>query len=400
MSDPGFFAAISGAVSRRSLRARFALSASGLIAIMGLLMLAVVYLAMRYLPYYEASWQPGATTLSAAPSAAAPTDIVQGHAVAAGIVVASESDFVRILLIISGVAVVVIGAVGAAASWLLAGRLLQPLRDLAAVADQARRGSLAHRIGRRGPNDELQTLSDTFDSMLGELERTLARHERFAANASHEIRTPLATTKALLEVARDEEHSPQVAMLISRLTVTNDRLIDTTNALLALATTSDRSLRRESVNLKPLVDDELRLLAAEIRSRDIRVRNGVVASVVNADRELVGLLVGNLVRNAVRHNNDGGYLRIDTYIDDDAVRFIVENSGRVLDTETLAIMSEPFYRATPRTTEPGSVAGHGLGLALASSIVDAHAGSMVFEAIPAGGLRVTVRLPAATRSGT
>ena len=119
---------------------------------------------------------------------------------------------------------------------------------------QAANGSLSHRIGLEGRNDEFRELADDFDAMLARLEAHVAEQQRFAANASHELRTPLAITQTLLEVARkdpDRGHGE----LLDRLHAVNTRAIDLTEALLLLSRADQRSFAREAVDLSLVAEE-------------------------------------------------------------------------------------------------------------------------------------------------
>ncbi|MEZ5179893.1 MAG: HAMP domain-containing protein, partial [Acidimicrobiales bacterium] len=105
---------------------------------------------------------------------------------------------------------------GLAGGWVLAGRMLAPLARITEATRLAARGSLSHRIELDGRQDEFRELADAFDAMLGRLEAHVAEQQRFAANASHELRTPLATTKALLDVARQDPDA-DAEQLVARL---------------------------------------------------------------------------------------------------------------------------------------------------------------------------------------
>jgi two-component system sensor histidine kinase VanS len=377
--------------TRTSIRARFAYATAGLIAAVGALMVLTVYLFMRYVPNYQLT---GVTAANPSPRTSAPlppVGVVHSTPVETGIVVTSEADVLRVLLICCIVALVVLGSLGAWASWLLAGRMLQPLRALGAAAEQARMGSLSHRIHRRGPNDELQTLSDSFDDMLDQIERTLAVHQRFAANASHELRTPLSTTKALLQVAQSEPNPPGVTLLLERLTETNERLIETTSALLDLATSRDEQIVLGPTALDPIVDAEIETLADEIAEKSIRVDMNLEQTEVLGDTRLLRLLVGNLLRNAVRHNRNGGDIGVTlTRSDGGGPLLIIENSGNPVSADALVKMTEPFYRARGRTVEEGTRQGHGLGLAIVANIAEVHEAELRLEARAEGGMRVVV----------
>lgn len=413
MSDAAVPASSPAEAPGRSIRARFAIATAALIVSMGVLMIAVVYLAMRYIPNYQLTGVTGSTGSGALlPSGVGtpPAEVIAAEPIDTGIVISSSSDVLHVLLVTSLIALLVLGGLGAWASWALAGKMLQPVRELAVAVDEARRGSLGHRIRRNGPDDELKRLSDAFDEMLDRLERSFAARERFAANASHEIRTPLATTKALLQVAESEDNPPQVALLLERLTQTNDRLIGTTNALLELATSGDGSQIWATADISGIVRHEVQLLNEEIDAQALRVELRLDAALIRADEELLHLLVGNLLRNAVRHNDAGGYLTVrSARLVDGRTAFTVENGGDQVADDELELLNEPFYRARGRTITKGRVSGHGLGLALVANVAETLGAQLTLEALEPGGMRVGVvfqssnapgeRIPEATIAG-
>ena len=111
---------------------------------------------------------------------------------------------------------------------------------------------------------------------------------------------------------------------------------------------------------------------------------------VLGDRGLLERLVGNLVENAVRHNVDGGWLRVDTATVGGRARLAVESSGQVIPPEEVASLFEPFRRhGRARTARTGA----GLGLAIVRAVAQVHGGTVDAVARPTGGLTVTVDLP-------
>lgn len=383
----------------RSTRTRLAAATAGLVAGVGALILIVVYIAMRFLTEYRIpTLTASAVTTSVPPVGAPGATITPTTGLPTGIVVSSSADVLNTLLVYSACALVVLTILGAIASWLLAGRMLRPLHALSAAADLARRGSLSHRVGSTGRNDEFDAVSLAFDSMLGALERSFAASQRFAANASHEIRTPLATTKALLEVAAGEDNSPRVALLVDRLAGSNDRLIAITDALLDLATIGTGQCDPMPVDVSDLVTQELAELDEEIQAAGLRVTVRVAGVAVLGSESLLRLLIGNLLRNAVRHNHPDGHVLIEAKDQNDGVVLLaMQNSGDRIAVESLRRLAEPFFRVNGRTAVAGRRSGHGLGLSVVASVVDVHGGSLEWEARREGGLQVTVRLPAAGR---
>ncbi|MFI8828856.1 sensor histidine kinase [Streptomyces sp. NPDC053431] len=283
---------------------------------------------------------------------------------------------------------------GLAGGWVLAGRMLAPLRQLTATARTVGDGALSHRIRMKGRRDEFRELSDAFDSMLERLESHVAAQERFAANASHELRTPLAVSQALLDVARRDPTRDRNELL-GRLRAVNVRAIDLTEALLLLSRSDRGNFDRETVDLGLVAEEaaENLLPFAERRGITLDVTGG--AARTSGSAELLLRMVTNLVQNAVVHNLPaGGGVTVHTEDRGTACVLRVENTGQPVPSALVPTLTEPFRRGTDRVRTEEH-AGVGLGLALVHSIVRAHDGTLDLVPRPAGGLVVTVRLPGA-----
>ncbi|GAA1875130.1 HAMP domain-containing sensor histidine kinase [Myceligenerans crystallogenes] len=284
----------------------------------------------------------------------------------------------------------VFGLVG---GWILAGRMLAPLDRVTRATRVAAAGSLSHRIALPGRRDEFRELADAFDAMLARLEAHVGEQQRFAANASHELRTPLAITRTLLDVAR-RDPDRDVDALLDRLQAVNTRAVDLTEALLLLGRAEQRSFTPEYVDLSLLVEEAIETFLPLAESRAISIEtSGDDTTQVAGSRALLLQLVTNLVHNAVVHNlPHGGTVRVTTRTASGIAALTVENSGRELTRERLAVLAEPFQRGAERTRSDH--AGAGLGLAIVRSITTAHNGRLALAPRPAGGLRVTIWLPA------
>jgi two-component system sensor histidine kinase VanS len=282
---------------------------------------------------------------------------------------------------------------GLLGGWILAGRMLAPLTRITDATRIAANGSLSHRIRLEGPNDEFRELADAFDAMLAQLEAHVAEQQRFAANASHELRTPLAITQTLLEVARNDP-SGGTGELLDRLYAVNSRAIDLTEALLLLSRADQRSFTREQVDLSLIAEQatETLLPLAEKRGHTIETSGAVTPTV--GSHALLLQLGTNLVHNAIVHNlPEQGSVWVTTSAQPKGVVLAVENTGEKLSPQAVATLAEPFLRGTRRIRTDH--AGVGLGLAIVKSITQAHDGTLTLTPRAAGGLRVTVQLPAA-----
>jgi two-component system sensor histidine kinase VanS len=281
---------------------------------------------------------------------------------------------------------------GLAGGWLLAGRMLAPLTRITDATRMAATGSLSHRIELEGRQDEFRELADSFDTMLTRLEAHIAEQRRFAANASHELRTPLAIAQTLLDVAR-QDRNRDTDELVDRLRDVNTRAIDLTEALLVLSRADQRSFTREPVDLSLIAEEatETLLPLAEERGLTIETSGGVTPAV--GSHALLLQLTTNLVQNAIVHNvPEQGAVWLATSVQPEHAVLTVENTGEQLTPQLVSTLAEPFLRGTKRIRDDH--AGVGLGLAIVKSITEAHDGTLTLTPRAAGGLRVTVRLPA------
>jgi len=370
-------------VNRRpglSARVKLTLSYAGFLFLAGTLMLAVVWVfVLRWVPSLDpASVRKtyGAVIITG-PNRA---ELLRGFAPAAAAAL---------------VFLVVFGLLG---GWFLAGRMLAPLTRIADAARMAGHGSLAHRIRMEGRRDEFRELADAFDTMLERLESHVGEQRRFAANASHELRTPLAISQALLDVARDDP-TRDPDELIERLKTVNRRAIDLTEALLLLSRGNHTGFAREPVDLSLIAEEAAETLLPLAEQRRISLDVTGEGPRAQGSEALLLRMVTNLVQNAIVHNlPTGGTVTVHTGTEDGMSVLRVENTGPQVPAELVPTLTEPFQRGTQRT-HTDEHAGVGLGLAIVHSIVRAHDGTLDLRSRPAGGLRVTVRLPEVPPTG-
>jgi two-component system, OmpR family, sensor histidine kinase VanS len=360
-----------------SVRLKLTLSYAGFLMVAGLLLLATVWVfLLRYVPDPpRGARDPGRVP---GPVLGSPTrdDLLQAFAPRA-------AQMLVFLLLF--------GLVG---GWILAGRMLTPLTRITDATRMATHGSLSHRIRLPGRSDEFRELADAFDTMLARLEAHVAEQQRFAANASHELRTPLAISQALLDVARlDPTRDP--GTLVERLRVVNTRAINLTEALLLLSRADRRSFPRDHVDLSLVAEEATEMLLPLAEKHGVTIETaGDVAPAVGSHALLLQLTT-NLVHNAIVHNRpERGAAWLTTVVEPGAVVLTVENTGETLTPESVPTLVEPFERGTGRSRTDD--AGVGLGLAIVKRITEAHDGTLTLTARGGGGLRVAVRLPAAT----
>jgi signal transduction histidine kinase len=289
-------------------------------------------------------------------------------------------------LIISGVPTLIAAL---AASWLVAGRALKPLKDVAGAADEIGRArDFGRRLPSRRSRDEVALLSKSFNRMLEQLQDSFESQRRFVADASHELRTPLATIQgnagllsrgpALPEQVR-RAAAEDIAAETARMTRLVDRMLTLAKADSGLA------LALAPIELAPVIAEVSRQAGTIHPDRELRsaLAEATVAGDEDAIRQLTWILLDNAFRHArsrveVVLSNEGAWARLT--VSDDGTGIAPEERERIF---------ERFYRADQVRSEPGA----GLGLSIARWIVDQHHGRILAGEGPAGGAAMYVDLP-------
>jgi two-component system sensor histidine kinase VanS len=356
-----------------SVRLKLTLSYAGFLMLAGALLLAAVWLfLLRYVPE-RALIVPGSSDLHG--------------------VFPIRSNLLHVFAPRAAAVLAFLLVFGLVGGWILAGRMLAPLARITDATRMAATGSLSHRIRLPGRRDEFRELADAFDTMLARLEAHLAEQQRFAANASHELRTPLAITQTLLDVARND-HSGGNGELVDRLHAVNTRAIDLTEALLLLSRADQRSFSREHVDLSLIAEETTEALLPLAEERGLTIETSGDMTPTIGSHALLLQLSANLLHNAIVHNlPEHGTVWVTTSVHPKSVVLTVENTGEELTPQLVATLAEPFQRGSKRIRTDH--AGVGLGLAIVKSIAQAHDGTLTLSPRAAGGLCVTVQLPAA-----
>lgn len=303
---------------------------------------------------------------------------------------------VRQLLVQSGVALAIMTVASLGLGWLVAGRVLRPLRTITAAARRISAHDLHERLDLTGQDDELKELGDTFDGLLTRLEATFTAQRQFVANASHELRTPLARQRTMLEVALADPRPtvPTLQHTCRRVLAageSQERLIE---ALLTLARSERGIDRREPLDLRAVTAEVVAAHRADAEARDVRVEAVLAPATILGDIRLVERMAANLVDNAVRHNTVGGRVCVETTTHAGGVTLRVTNTGPVIPPRELQRLFDPFQRLTGERTTARD--GLGLGLPIVVAVVTAHDGDLETRALPDGGLAIEIRFRSAT----
>nr|WP_228513932.1 ATP-binding protein [Frondihabitans sp. VKM Ac-2883] len=290
------------------------------------------------------------------------------------------------LLLWSLVGLVSATLLAAVVGWLVAGRMLKPIRMVTAAAGRISAEDLHERIAHDGPDDELKNLADTFDGLLARLEVTFESQRRFVANASHELRTPLAIQRTAIQVGLADPTPENVVATAEQLLTANRRSERLLSGLLALAKGQRGLSRTEEVDLATVVAEQVDMRRERTSADSTTLRVRLDETRVTGDPVLLGQLVGNLLDNALDYTLSPGAVQIDL-VD----RFLrIRNSGAVIDPPSVESLFEPFVRLDRDRDSAGAHAG--LGLSIVQSISEAHGFTVKAQAPTTGGLVVELAL--------
>ena len=373
-----------------TVRWRLTLVYSVLFLICGAALLAITY--DLYANFAVSPPKPG---LGPGGKSLSPTSLKVASALAQ-----QRSIGLHLLQIESGIALAIMTLVSGVLGWVMAGRVLVPLRTITATTERISDTNLHERLAMPGPRDELRLLADTIDRLLERLEAAFDAQRRFVANASHELRTPLAMMRTTIDVAIAKPGGVPVATreLEAELRVDLDHADRLLESFLTLAHAQNGQLdERKQVALEPLITAALAARADQISAMRLTVKTQLSAVEVAGSATLLGRMIENVIENAVRHNRPGGSIKITLApAGGQQARLVIDSSGSVLDQSAVAQLAQPFRRLSQDRT--GSQNGHGLGLSIVAAVAAAHDGRVDLHARAEGGLRVQITLPAAATS--
>ena len=398
-----------GGLPRRTVRMRLALAYGALFVLCGAALLTISYFFVARFPVaatvhlVSPNGHPIVSSGPAKTSAAGPStshvvhNLPAGSDTVRGALSAQHSADLLSLLVWFAVALGVMALVSVLLGWLMAGRVLRPLRQITATAQHISQENLHQRLALVGPSDEITDLAGTIDGLLARLEDAFDAQRAFVANASHELRTPLAMMRTSLDVAAAK--SPPISKDASVLSLKVREGLDQAERLVESFLVLARAERGviddlTTVSLPKVTAEVLDARAGVATLSNVTLRASLDDAEVTGSRTLLPRLAANLIGNAIRYNRPGGWVHATTTTEGPAARLTVENSGPVLDPFEVDQLGRPFRRGgAERTCSDGSV---GLGLSIVAAIAAAHHGTIALDALPEGGMRVAVTLPRST----
>jgi signal transduction histidine kinase len=282
-----------------------------------------------------------------------------------------------------------------AGGWWLMKKSLAPVASLTRATEKITAHNLTERLPRSNNGDELDRLTEVFNSMLARLDDSFNRIREFTLHASHELKTPLTVLRGELETTLRDESLPQsereryLSQLdeIQRLTKIVDGL-----SLLTRADAGQVTLNLETVRLDELVRDNFADAQILAEPNKIKVELETCEEIsVRGDRHRLRQLLLNLADNAVKYNQSQGRVTMSLRRADGFAEFKIANTGAGIPADKLPRVFDRFFRGDPAHSV--EVDGCGLGLSIAQWIVSAHGGKIQIASEPAKQTIVAVQLP-------
>jgi len=391
---------------RRTVRLRLTLVYGGMFLVCGLALLAITYVLVARATD-TGVYRNGNTTVvvgtkgNGSASTPPPETHTQGTGSPAPAPISPElakklakqqhADLLRELLLQSGIALAITTVAAIGLGWLVAGRVLRPLRTITAAVRDISETNLHRRLALSGPDDELKELGDTFDELLARLDASFHAQRSFIANASHELRTPVARQRTIGQVALADPDATVESLRVAHERVLaagaqQERIIE---SLLTLARGQAGIHRHDRFDVAELAAQVLANRAAEAAARDIDLRTTLHPAPASGDPRLVDRLIANLVDNGLRHNHAYGHLDVRTETRDGHAILTVTNTGPDIPANAVDRLFQPFRRLDADRTGDGL----GLGLSIVQAIAHAHDATITAQPRPQGGITVEIGFP-------
>jgi two-component system OmpR family sensor kinase len=244
-----------------------------------------------------------------------------------------------------------------------------------------------------GRRDELADLGRDFDRMTNQLKALIEGQRRLLHDISHELRSPLARLQVAIGLARQQPEKTESSMIrIERESTRMDHLVGELLTLSKLEIGVADSVK-EIIDPKDLLADIVDDARFEARAQGKEVELvGKVDASINGSAELIHRAIENVIRNAIKHAPTGSSIVVDTSEDATNIKIAILDNGAGVAESELELIFEPFFRSN---SSSNSADGHGLGLAIARCVIEAHGGNIRASNQKTGGLLVEMTIPIA-----
>jgi signal transduction histidine kinase len=305
--------------------------------------------------------------------------------------------FARHLLALLALGIPLVAAVAAGGGYLLVGKALKPVKEIAVKAEVITQHNLGERLPISRTGDELELLSTSLNHMITRLDAAFSNSKRFLTDASHELRTPLTVIQGELEnLASDAQLPADLRDRIGSTLEEVERLGKIVQKLFALSRLDAGEAQEEWIRLDLAVlvgatSDQMLLLGEDKNIKITRETDHPVH--VMGDRARLKQVAVNLIDNAIKYTPPGGTVHLRVYENAGRGIFEITDTGIGIPAEAIPLVFERFYRVDRHQSSGDG--GAGLGLAIVKSICVAHGGMVKVESVLGAGSRFLVSLPLA-----
>ncbi len=285
-------------------------------------------------------------------------------------------------------------------AWLVAGRAVEPLRQVAAAAREVDPAHMETRVRLQSTDPEVERLQSELNDALERLERGYRAQQQFISNVAHDLKTPIAVMLTEAQVYRTDATSSDEAEAYRRSVIEEmRRLSGLVEGFLVLTRTdqSEALARRAPVELNDVVLESVRHCEPEASQFEVKLQvrlpepdHAGAAPEVFGDADLLCTMLDNLVQNAIRHSPARAQVELSLEVSDGLGVLRVRDFGPGVAPQDIDRIFDRFVRASSERSRSG---GTGLGLAIARSVAQSHGGMISVANCPDGGCRFTVTLP-------
>lgn len=280
------------------------------------------------------------------------------------------------------------------AGGLTARYVLRRIDAITGTSNKIMSGNLSERVPVTGRNDEFDAVATSLNAMLERIERLMVGLKEVTDNVAHDLKTPLTRLRNKAEAALRNPDPEARRVALETTIAESDQLIRTFNALLLIARaeagTSTGAF--SDIDLSEVVADVAELYTPVAEDAGMTLETSIASGIrLDANRELIGQALVNLVENAIKYgqSSEGGRIAISARREAGRIVIEVADNGPGIPEADRTRVFERFARLEASRTEPGA----GLGLALVSAVVRLHRGDIRFED-NGPGARAVITFPA------
>lgn len=276
---------------------------------------------------------------------------------------------------------------GGIISYFLSGKFLEPLDKFSNQIEQIQLKNITDYEVKENPIKEFQKLTKSFNQMLERLNESYKNEREFTARAAHELRTPLTIINSQIDLFEEENmDEDEIKNLVTMIKNESDRLSKLVTSLLDLSELRSVT-RNEKIELSSLIEEAIQDLSFISDKKNINIENLCQEIYIEGSDLLIYRVFYNLIENAIKYNNNNGFVKIYSKKNKDFAEIYVEDSGIGIANSEKENIFKAFYRI-----KANEEIGSGLGLSLVKETIKLHRGKIIVLDKDKGSL-IKVSLP-------